>query len=735
MGSKKTQPVLVKSPHHNILVKPSFIGPTLVTVSSIPIAFLFALGVGWSLVYIFSIISLGILTAVDVRKSITKTALAGIVTLLAVSYTIANTDLGGRLPSTSGQWSWLFVAIPPAIAVIVSSIFFYARKQRFKIPLQCLIGTSATGLGLVLGTSVGTNLSAVLSVFLSVAFFVGIGLAANSIQTGILFVMEKFWIMRKLSMNMMPTMFFSLNAIIGYAYFVTPSPDREYMFISSLAYVPLLCIVAVLIGKLSILRPPPTVTASKPTPAGKSLPTVQPRIIVSGEHSLRQGQLETLKINTEIAGQAKEVGPITATVQFPDGKRQVLHLTHVSSGQYKASFQPGKPGNYSVKIGIGNKHYQTVHESFLFTVQPVQRLPQTVPVPVHATPPPPPLPKITAPPAPPKILPRTGLPSLDSWDPRVWLGQEIHGYTVKEHIATGASGYVLRATFGQAGTEMTLKIPILKTSLGSTALEETMSEATRLLELSGQSKYVVQIRGMLVDRLNVQAIVKGDTSLYYHSPPAIVMEYMRGGTAKRLVEDPDYEPLYYSEKWGVIVIVIGQMISTALDMIHQAGFVHLDVKPQNILFNSKPPLTGPEMLDQMISGGLVPKLADLGSAVRTGGKVAQFTSEYAPAEQVLGEGADASMDVYALGASMYTMLTRTPVHSPDLINAMNKVTTDPGTLNHLESIWKYSEPDFTKVDSKSSAVVTILKKMLERDPNHRPEAGEVANSLAKLVKR
>jgi len=46
------------------------------------------------------------------------------------------------------------------------------------------------------------------------------------------------------------------------------------------------------------------------------------------------------------------------------------------------------------------------------------------------------------------------------------------------------------------------------------------------------------------------------------------------------------------------------------------------------------------MLDQMVAGSLVPKLADLGSAVKNEGKVVQFTSEYAPGEQVSGEEAD-----------------------------------------------------------------------------------------------
>src|SRR5260370_7822953 len=115
-------------------------------------------------------------------------------------------------------------------------------------------------------------------------------------------------------------------------------------------------------------------------------------------------------------------------------------------------------------------------------------------------------------------MPKSGLPSREKWDPRVWVNQEIHGYRVVEHVATGATGYVLRATFGQAATEMALKIPILKMTsrvravneptAGTITLNETMSEATRLLELSGQSKYVVQLTRTLLYRLNFHDIAK-----------------------------------------------------------------------------------------------------------------------------------------------------------------------------------------------------------------------------------
>src|SRR5260370_39784475 len=104
-------------------------------------------------------------------------------------------------------------------------------------------------------------------------------------------------------------------------------------------------------------------------------------------------------------------------------------------------------------------------------------------------------------------------------------------------------------------------------------------------------------------------------------------------------------------------MLIGFMIATGLETIHNAGFVHLDVKPQNILFNLRPPATGQEMREQMKSGSLVPKLADLGSVVRIGGKGGQFTSRYAPCEQVLGDSTASSMGISALAARIDNMLT------------------------------------------------------------------------------
>src|SRR5829696_4783624 len=86
----------------------------------------------------------------------------------------------------------------------------------------------------------------------------------------------------------------------------------------------------------------------------------------------------------------------------------------------------------------------------------------------------------------------------------------------------------------------------------------------------------------------------------------------------------------------------------ALAAIHQAGYVHRDVKPQNVMIDA---------------GGHV-YLSDFGlakQAMATGGPTASEqwvgTLEYVAPEQIRGERVDARTDVYALGGVLYFMLT------------------------------------------------------------------------------
>ena len=709
---------------HSLPPVPRSFAPFLTALLSVPLAFLFSLGFqGEASAYIIGIISLGLLTALDLRRGLFRLLLGFAASLIASLYVIERSVVGqGLSPVSFGDWSLLLAALPSAIGVFAAGLLL-SEKTKYKFVKANLLASASLAIGIGIGSALkaGGNPSLDLGLFPSITFML-LCFPANGAQMVLIHFLNKLWKARRFSLTMMPTAFFAFNLLTIASYLSSHNTDQLYAFLSSFGFLPALTLVGLGTGSL-VGRP--TVTA-----------VGAPRLTITGDSLVRQGREQTIMIITKSGGKPKGMATINAKMTKPGGKVEPLKLRSVGLGEYKALYRPGTIGNYTVHIIAAGNERVTADQSFSFTVQ--------APAAQHSPPAPPsPVPQSRLPQQPPPPLPSPpiqrpaiqsvtpGSTRLDSWDPKVWVNQEVHGYWVREHIATGLTGYVLRASFEQGGTEMAIKIPILRTGKGTTSLEETMSEATRLLELSGQSKYVVQLRGILVDRLNVQEILKGNTSLYLKSPPAIVMELMKGGAAKALVEDSFYDSLYYSEKWGNIVILIGYMIATGLETIHKAGFVHLDVKPQNILFNVRPPATGLEMIDQMRSGALVPKLADLGSAVRIGGKINQFTSEYAPAEQVLGYGAAPSMDVYALGATMYNMLTKTPVNSKRLIDMMNNISRSSESdkaANDLKSTWNSFDPDFARI-AKFPSITPVLKKILERDPRHRPEAGSVATSL------
>ncbi len=691
---------------------------------SVPIALLFGLGIqGDPSAYIIGLVSLGVLTSLDLRGGSPRVGVGFAVSFLASLYVIGHSVAGrGLSPLSFGDLSLLLVALPPAIGVLLAGLLF-SRATRYKMIKANVVASVALAVGLGLGSAMKAG-SALSVDSLTIVFFIALGIPANIAQMVLFQFLDKVWRTKNLSMSMMPTAFFTFNLLVILGFVASRDLNQLYPFVSSLGFVPALALVGA--GSTNLAQ---RISLG---------PTLGPTITITGAPMVRQGKEQTIKIATQFGGHAKKLARIVATITRSGGKTESLKVSQLSAGEYSAHYRTGGSGSYVVHVTATSKEHQMANESFSFDVQAPQSSPPLTisnpPSQSRSSPQPPVLPSPVQ--APRTAIPfvKGSLPRLDNWDPRVWVGQEVHSYKITEHLATGLTGYVFRASFGQAGTEMAIKIPILRTGAGAAALEETMSEATRLLELSEQSKYVVQLRGILVDRLNIQEIVRGDTQLYLRSPPAIVMELMKGGAAKGLLEDASYDSLYYSEKWGGIVMLIGYMIATGLETIHNAGFVHLDVKPQNILFNLKPPATGQEMRDQMKSGTLLPKLADLGSAVRIGGKVGQFTSEYAPGEQVLGDSTASSMDIYALGATLYNMLTKTPVNSKKLIELMNAMTSNPGSgraASDLKSAWNSFNPDFDRI-AKLAPSVPVLKKMLDKDPRRRPPAGTAAAQLREL---
>jgi serine/threonine protein kinase len=129
--------------------------------------------------------------------------------------------------------------------------------------------------------------------------------------------------------------------------------------------------------------------------------------------------------------------------------------------------------------------------------------------------------------------------------------------------------------------------------------------------------------------------------------PFIAMEYVDGGTLAELVARTGPLPPAKAAAFGI-------QACNGLAAAHAAGFVHRDVKPQNLLLGRDGVL----------------KLGDFGIALGTEGTRLTLagtvlgTAGYLAPEQARGEQVTAAADIYALGAVLYELLTGEPPRSP-----------------------------------------------------------------------
>jgi serine/threonine-protein kinase len=144
--------------------------------------------------------------------------------------------------------------------------------------------------------------------------------------------------------------------------------------------------------------------------------------------------------------------------------------------------------------------------------------------------------------------------------------------------------------------------------------------------------------------------------------PYLVMRYLEGGTLSDRIVDR-VVPL-------AEVLPIAQRIATALDAVHQAGVVHRDLKPGNILFDK----TGQAYLTDF---GVV-KLAEESVAFTQSGMIVG-TPKYMSPEQAMGGKIDYRSDLYSFAVILYEMLAgQHPFADSDTpVGMMLKHVSDP----------------------------------------------------------
>lgn len=268
-------------------------------------------------------------------------------------------------------------------------------------------------------------------------------------------------------------------------------------------------------------------------------------------------------------------------------------------------------------------------------------------------------------------------------------GRQIGQYICEHEVGRGSMGAVYRAHHVNNPNQV-VAIKMLLAAL--TTDNSFITRFTRETEALQAMRHQNVIR--ILDAGQDGAM------LYY------VMEYINGTTVGSMLKQRQRIPVSQA-------IEICAQIADALDYVHETGhLVHRDIKPDNI------------MVDRWVRA----KVLDFGLAridgaytiTRAGMVVGSLY--YVPPEHLRGEKSDARADIYALGVSLYEMVTgerpfrgKTLQEMSKAIMAGNPVPPsllEPGVTLELEQV--------------------ILKALSRRREDRYSRASEMCDDLRRL---
>ena len=258
---------------------------------------------------------------------------------------------------------------------------------------------------------------------------------------------------------------------------------------------------------------------------------------------------------------------------------------------------------------------------------------------------------------------------------------QIAGYDVVKTLGTGAAS-VLYLVHDRQGTTYTLKHVPVNGKQDHRFVDQAMSEHDIAQRFDDP-----RIRKSLrVHKIRPLMRIAG---------VAVILEHVDGQTLDKHASAPSPE-LYR----------IFYETAAALDVMHQAGYVHADLKPANIL------VTQPRK-----GQAATVKLIDLGQScpAMTVKKRVQGTPDYMAPEQAKRRFIDARTDVYGLAATIYDLLT-----GKKATRGVTAKTDRVGTLASHDDDAKTRAPAHELNPAVGPALSTLLSDCLATRPNDRP---------------
>ncbi|HEU5348878.1 MAG TPA: serine/threonine-protein kinase [Ktedonobacterales bacterium] len=206
---------------------------------------------------------------------------------------------------------------------------------------------------------------------------------------------------------------------------------------------------------------------------------------------------------------------------------------------------------------------------------------------------------------------------------RSLVGQQLGDYVLDAELGSGSMGAVYRATYLPKRTPVAVKVLLAE-------LANDVSFITRFIR-----------EARVVSSLDHPNIVRVYDAGRQGEHIYFVMEYFPGSTAGQMLRERQRLPLE-------TVVEIAVQTADALAYAHDQGrLVHRDIKPDNLLVNERCRV-------KVLDFGLA-RIEGVRSITIAGTVVGSLY--YVAPEQLLGQTLDGRADVYALGITMYEMLT------------------------------------------------------------------------------
>jgi serine/threonine-protein kinase len=203
------------------------------------------------------------------------------------------------------------------------------------------------------------------------------------------------------------------------------------------------------------------------------------------------------------------------------------------------------------------------------------------------------------------------------------IGSRLGGYVLEAELGRGSMGVVYRAHAVAQGTTVAVKVLL-------DALSTDISFITRFIR---EARIISRLRHPNI--IQVFDAGRDGPHIYF------AMEYFEAVTAAHLLRQQQRLPVS-------LVVAIAEQAADALDYAHVAGhLVHRDIKPENLLVNDREQV-------KLLDFGLA-RIEGMHGITRAGTVVGSLY--YVCPEQLQGYTLDGRADVYALGVSMYEMLT------------------------------------------------------------------------------